>query len=428
MFFFSSAFASDIAVITIAAGAEYRQAVSLGLENKKKYCELHGYDFIVREEALDPSRPPSWSKILLMDELMATTSYKWIFWTDADSLIMNSAIRLEDLIDERYNMVITVDFNSICAGEFFMKNCDWSRQFLKIIYGHTECITHRWWEQCGMIQELGVNPSHYAFIKLLPQRLMNSFPREIFPNCGLKEIYQPGDFIFHFAGTDFHFPGRGLEVLSGLMQKYSQETVNDLSLFTLDYYLGIYGIENSKEYMTSSQKKQFEERLKASPSIQNILVIGLSGGQSADQFFSYCDNLKKLVSFDLNVLPSVKPAAEYFFRKYKDRFFFVEGDSSNEIPKFQQSNPNANFDLVYIDGSQSEQNTLLDILNTHSLSHGNTRLWINNYHSPEVKQAVMECVNRGKIQILDIHESSDPSGQLSWVEARYSEKPRGKRK
>lgn len=233
-FLFAAAYASDIAVVTIASGTEYRKIVTPGIENKKKYCELHGYDFIVCEETLDSSRSPSWSKVLLLNKLMENSSYKWLFWTDADSLIMNHSIRLEDLIDERYNMVITVDFASICAGEFFMKNCEWSRQFLKIIYGHTECIHHRWWEQCAMIEELKINPSHYAYIKLFPQRIMNSFPKEQFPHVGSQSIYQTGDFIFHFAGTN-------LELLNTLMQKYSQETINDPALFTLDYYLGIYG-------------------------------------------------------------------------------------------------------------------------------------------------------------------------------------------
>jgi mannan polymerase II complex MNN10 subunit len=208
------AYSSEIAVVTIAAGNEYKQIVSPGIENKKKYCELHGYDFIVCEEVLDPSRHPSWSKVLLLDELMENSSYKWLFWTDADSLIMNHSIKLEDLIDERYNMIITADFASICAGEFFLKKCDWSRQFLKDIYTHTECINHGWWEQCAMIEELKIKPSYYDQILILPQRIMNSFAKEVFSYIGLKEIYQPGDFIFHFAAA------RG-EQLDMLLKKYS---------------------------------------------------------------------------------------------------------------------------------------------------------------------------------------------------------------
>lgn len=406
--FFSIAYSSDIAVVTIAAGNEYQQVVSPAIENKKKYCELHGYDFLLCNEVLDPSRPPSWSKVLLLGELLENSSYKWLFWTDADSLIMNYSIRLEDLIDDRYDMIITRDFASICAGEFFLKKSEWSKQFLKDIYTHTECINHGWWEQCAMIEELKIKPYLYDHILILPQRIMNSFSKEVFGHhVGEKEIYQRGDFIFHFAAA------RGA-LLDGLMKKYSQEVINDSTLFTLNYYLGIYGLTLSSN---SLQEQQFAACLETYPLIQNILQIGLNQGRTAEFFFNSCPNLQKLITFDKNLPLYTKPAKEYFSRKYRNRFFFVEGDPLIEVLKYNSKNPEDKYDLIHIEGSPSS--AFWDILNASQLAHANTILWIENYYSPVVQQAVQRCVDEKIIEVTGVHNSNNLEEQRDWIEARY---------
>ena len=55
-----------LGVVTLATERESsKDAVSLGIENKRIYCEKQGYDFIYCDEVLDPSRSIPWSKILL---------------------------------------------------------------------------------------------------------------------------------------------------------------------------------------------------------------------------------------------------------------------------------------------------------------------------------------------------------------------------
>ena len=171
----SLVYPSDIAIITLAAGEGYRNTVEIGIENKRQYCAMHGYDFICCEDHLDPSRPIPWSKILLVQEAMKNPKYKWIFWSDADSLITNLSIRLEDFIDENYNLIIGRDLHDINTGQFFLKNCHWSHQLLSNIYAHTECINHGWWEQQALILELRQNPELLKLTKILPQRLFNSY-------------------------------------------------------------------------------------------------------------------------------------------------------------------------------------------------------------------------------------------------------------
>ena len=207
----------NIAVISLAVGSKYKKAVGLGIENKRRYCELHGYDFFCAEESLDSSRPISWSKILLIQKVLENPKYKWVFWSDADSIIMNPKVPLERFIDEKYNLIIAKT-DEINAGQFFLKNCPWSLQLLSDIYSQTECIHHPWWEQQALILVLRKNPQLENLIKIVSPRLFNSGPSETTSSL-LSYSYQPEDFMIHFAGI------RSLNYLSYLFYKYNKMVV-----------------------------------------------------------------------------------------------------------------------------------------------------------------------------------------------------------
>lgn len=219
VFYFFMAFmsiqllASDIVVVTLAAGKNYNKIVQAGISNKRSYCKKHGYDFIVGDSILDSSRPPQWSKILLIAKVMRENpQYKWIFWTDADALIMHPSTRLEEFIDNRYHFILTRDDNNYNTGHFFLKNCGWSQRFLDLVYSHTEYIHADWWEQRAVIKELETNAAIKSRTKIVPQRSFNSY-LEGSPSS----LYCKGDFILHFAGV------HDRDLLSSLMRRYAEE-------------------------------------------------------------------------------------------------------------------------------------------------------------------------------------------------------------
>lgn len=383
----ASLFGSEIAVVSMAAGGDYRNIVEPGIHNKEAYCALHGYDFILGEEILDPSRPPAWSKVLLILQLLNSTSYKWIFWIDADALFMNFAQPLEDLIDEQFDFILTRDFNNLNSGVFFLRNCDWSVQFLHDVYSQTQYINHMWWENMAIIVEL--KKLHNADrTKVYPQREMNSY----LANYQNIPIYQPGDFILHFAGE------RNKTILNTRLTEYAAKTVYERC--TLDHYLSIYNFQVSPR-LKEIQKKQFVHRLKSYPDIKSVLEIGLNGGHSVELFFQTCPHLNRFVSFDNHIQPYTQHAATYLRRKYNSRFTFTEA--------LQTSQP---FDLIYIEGNED---CLHDILNCAAHAHLNTKLWINDYNGINIKNAV----DQGVIRINHVHWSKDPDGDRCWVEAEY---------
>lgn len=415
-------FASDIAVVTLVVGDKYAQTVKVGTDSKRLYCKQHGYDFICGDTHLDPSRPIPWSKIKLIEKVMENPKYKWIFWTDADSIIMNQAVRLEDLIDENYNFIITKDPYGLNTGQFFIKNCPWSRELLKKVYNdHPDCIHHNVWEQMAFINEFKRDARYNDSIKILPQRLMNSFAPEY---CNDQMVtYQKGDFIIHFAGIRDY--ATSLQ-LSRMFQVHGPNIIDDFKSLGLDYYLGIYGYKlsskhsnNNEGFMTSAQRKQFESQLALYPNITSVLEIGLNGGHSAENFFRSCKNLERFLSFDIEMHAYTKVAVEYFKRQARDRFIYVKGDSNEQVPMYAREHLQEKYDLIYVDGNHSAQGCLNDILNCKALAHESTLLWVDDYNFPCIRDVVAKLVIDKVVAIDQVFSSVDAGGAREWVQLRY---------
>jgi hypothetical protein len=68
-----------------------REYGELSAENKRCYSNLHGYELLCHRGNLALPRPAAWSKIPLI--LRHLDDFDWLFWTDADSLVMNSYLQ-----------------------------------------------------------------------------------------------------------------------------------------------------------------------------------------------------------------------------------------------------------------------------------------------------------------------------------------------
>lgn len=192
--------AAKIAVATIVVGEKYRQAVYPGIVNKRAYCKEHGYDFIEMTELIDRTRHPSWNKIKLLEDVLP--KYDWVLWTDADSLIMNPSIRIEEIVDHRYALVICEQIDGMLnAGQFLIRNSPESLKLLHEVY-QPELSNSIFWEQGAIIQVLAKNPELNRSVKRLHQRAMNSIWAKHWNYGPLKADYHKGDFILHFMGTN----------------------------------------------------------------------------------------------------------------------------------------------------------------------------------------------------------------------------------
>nr|CAD1819005.1 unnamed protein product [Ananas comosus var. bracteatus] len=183
--------------------------------NKRAYAARMGYDFAdAGAAAVDPSRPPNWSKIPAVRSRLPF--YHWIFWNDAENILY--AVIGHDDYCASPDLVVTEDFNGVNSGVFFVRRSEWSEWFLDA-----------WWNQTSFIRfgstKSGDNAAMKHLIDSLPpeearahvrvspmQCLFNSYPwfpswksvyRLIFyPWTTWKGAYSDGDFLVHLAGLD----------------------------------------------------------------------------------------------------------------------------------------------------------------------------------------------------------------------------------
>lgn len=422
LFFCFLAECAQIAIVSIASGEEYRDSVSLGIKNKEEYCARHGYDFICGDKTLDASRGITWSKILLIQEVMKNKDVKWIFWSDADALIMNTGLLIEDLIDENYNLIINFDHNGYNSGHFLIRNCEWSRRFLEEVYTHDEFVNDNdgEWEQGAMLKTLQSDLKYSSATKTVPQRLMNSFPALI--GSLLQVTYQPGDFVLHFAGV------RDVHILKDLFEYYYPLASDQTDSLTYDQFLSIHGVTEIPKYPddfkwsieaqnkktlnwpTKEQNEQYSKELNKHPEIQRVAQIGLSNGELAELFFAHCPNLIQSVAYVgyKRYNPFCRAACDYLLRKYRSKWKEVS-ETPEEITPAKSP-----FDLIHI-----RPFTLKALTQAKQLAKKDTLLWINSYNIHVNHQVVSEAVEQGVIEILDIHSSGEEKTLRSWVEARY---------
>lgn len=192
-----------IAVVSMCIGDRYQRIWKAAIKSKEIYCKIHNYEFIYIDDSLDTNRKAHWTKVKAIQNNLA--KYDWVFYSDADAQIMNFDIKLESIIEKYSNnnfLIITKDKCEINSGNFLIKNCPDSFNFLNDVYS---CYPPKqitigkylinWNDQYGFYMKY-TDPKYFYKINFINQRIINSYPCAC---CGEK--YQAGDFIMHFVNT-----------------------------------------------------------------------------------------------------------------------------------------------------------------------------------------------------------------------------------
>lgn len=124
----------------------------LGVDDHRRYCERHGYDF-VSEVPVDPARPSCWAKLPAVAE--ALRDHEWVLWADSDALFPDHSIPLERFVVPDKDLVVQYQEDwweevgipdgterfPINSGVFLIRACEWSRRFLDESYGQERFVT-----------------------------------------------------------------------------------------------------------------------------------------------------------------------------------------------------------------------------------------------------------------------------------------------
>jgi hypothetical protein len=169
---------------------------------------LPGYTLLVANDAIDPSRPAAWSKIPAVASAFRA-GFQLVLCADADALIMNPALRVEELFDWRYHQLLAADHNGLNSGVWIIRDSAWSRWFLDELWAQRQLVqmpllrslfhyeqrafhhlfqSAAWRRRVGERYE-GANGVRAA-TRLVHQCVLNSLP----------SWYLSGDFVLHLAG------------------------------------------------------------------------------------------------------------------------------------------------------------------------------------------------------------------------------------
>lgn len=218
-------------VFTTLHTDNYQSLADITLEqNKRKYCELHGYPLVTMTDGwLYERKAIGFDKItLIRDALKKYPDTDWIFFSESDAMITNFKIKLEQFTDERFHFILPADINGTNCGNFMLRNSEIGLAFLNSI----ECAgsiykNHPMYEN-QYIQDCVTGTFWRSVIKVVPQRLFNSYDYTTMPKyahvehkdaIGVNGQWQSGDFMIHF-------PDKKLEERVNLATIYLEKVVH----------------------------------------------------------------------------------------------------------------------------------------------------------------------------------------------------------
>lgn len=177
----------EIGIITLST-PNIEVYAGLTRANNLKYAERNQYRFKSYLDRIDMSRPASWSKLPALIENFSQN--EWLMWIDADAMIMNHTIKIESIIDNDYDLILSDDSNGINCGVFLCKTTYFMLEIFNKIYSKIEFINHPWWEQAALMDELEINKELKSRTKIIGKKQINCYIHD----------FVAGDFILHLPG------------------------------------------------------------------------------------------------------------------------------------------------------------------------------------------------------------------------------------
>ena len=191
-------------IVTLAIGADFRKSLAPSLKSKVEYAARHGYRYIQGgEEIWDREKPIPWSKVRFVSQLLAELPEgEIIFLSDADVMITNPVIRLEEFLEmlpPEKDLLMTIDAcGHLNSGNMFMRNSPWLRDWWHRVGEQVDLTYHIWWENAAMIRLLETVPADLAKTQTTAEHWrFNAYLRGV---AG-QPLWKPGCFLVHFAGV-----------------------------------------------------------------------------------------------------------------------------------------------------------------------------------------------------------------------------------
>jgi nucleotide-diphospho-sugar transferase len=147
---------SDRVLVSLGEGSQER-LLELARPTFERYARAFGYDLDLRTRGQAHGRPPAWSKVAIIRELL--DRYEHVVWIDADAVVVDFGRDIVDalapgaalgLVEHHY------DGNRFPnTGVMAIRSGDQARSFWSDVWSRTEFIDHPWWENAAVCDLLG---------------------------------------------------------------------------------------------------------------------------------------------------------------------------------------------------------------------------------------------------------------------------------
>jgi hypothetical protein len=122
-----------------------------------RYAERHGYEAIEIRHRLDPSRPASWDKVVLLHALVQ--KFELVVWVDADALVLDDAPDIARALRSRRFLHLVehrIPHGRVPnAGVAVLRGGPVSARFLDRVWSLHRYANDRWWENAAILHLLG---------------------------------------------------------------------------------------------------------------------------------------------------------------------------------------------------------------------------------------------------------------------------------
>lgn len=192
--------------------------------NKVKYAEKHGYLAVPKTDNFSPEQVHFDKFVHILQVMKDNPSVDWVWWVDNDAMITNFDIKVEDLVDNDYHIIMPTDIAALNTGSFLVRNSTQSKEWLEFLLSKKAEYKNdkKWFEQQAVID---FYPKFQELFKIIPQQWLNSYDYKMYNVEGIDLLGQdgqwyPGDFVIHWPGL----PNEVRIQLAQQCQQFIQDT------------------------------------------------------------------------------------------------------------------------------------------------------------------------------------------------------------
>lgn len=209
----------EMAIVSIFNDRHKDLAELTWYNNKVRYAEKYGYLALPKTDNFSPEQVHFDKFVHILDVMEQNPNVDWVWWLDNDAMITNFDIKVEDLVDTDYHVIMPTDIAALNTGSFIVRNSPQAKEWLTYLLNKKAEYKNdkKWFEQQAVID---FYPKFQELFKIIPQQWLNSYDYRMYNVEGIDLLGQdgqwyPGDFVIHW-------PGLPNETRVQLAQQYQQ--------------------------------------------------------------------------------------------------------------------------------------------------------------------------------------------------------------